>query len=247
MTLFLPKLTSTRSNAFLNLNVSLNDYSSPLHVQNKANSRATFSTFFFSFDLFQGTAKPQNRRGKLESKWNSTIYCIIVLKQLQSPIRDGNQRWHFMEHACSYCITKMFLWKYRGFLMLYVINFGHVLKLLDFGKRYFTAINDWKQKYCETATSTQRENKTVRQIGLLNLRWYQRNYWVFAPFLNSVAVRVYINGVDLFFCLFVCFFRNDFKSDYKLSYWWILFRTELKKEKCSKTLRRKKIVQSCKK
>ena len=44
MTLFLPKLTSTRSNAFLNVDVSLNDYSSPLHVQNKANSRATFST-----------------------------------------------------------------------------------------------------------------------------------------------------------------------------------------------------------
>ena len=54
--------------------------------------------------------------------------------------------------------------------MLYVINFGHVLKLLDFGKRYFTAINDRKQKYCETVTSTRRENKTVRQIGLLNLR-----------------------------------------------------------------------------
>ena len=148
-----------------------------------------------------------------------------------------------MEHACSYCITKMFLWKYRGFLMLYVINFGHVLKLLDFGKRYFTAINDWKQKYCETATSTQRENKTMRQIGLLNLRWYQRNYSVFAPFLNSVAVRVYINGVDLFFCLFV--FSAMTLSQFIIMT--ILFRKELKNEKCSKTLRRKKIVQSCKK
>ena len=127
--------------------------------------------------------------------------------------------------------------------MLYVINFGHVLKLLDFGKRYFTAINDWKQKYCETATSTQRENKTMRQIGLLNLRWYQRNYSVFAPFLNSVAVRVYINGVDLFFCLFV--FSAMILSQFIIMT--ILFRTELKNEKCSKTLRRKKIVQSCKK
>ena len=90
MTPFLPKLTSTRSVAFLNVGVSLNDYSSPLHVQKKANSRTTLSTFFFfSFDLFQGTAKPQNCRGKLESKWNSTI---IVLKQIQRPSMDGNQR-----------------------------------------------------------------------------------------------------------------------------------------------------------
>ena len=167
MTLFLPILTSTRSNAFLNVDVSLNDYSSPLHVQNKANSRATFSTFFFfiwSLSRHRKTSKPSREiRIKVEIDFSEF-----------------------------------------GFLMLYVINFGHVLKLLDFGKRYFTAINDWKQKYCETATSTWRENKTVRQIGLLNLRWYQRNYSVFAPFLNSVAVRVYINGVDLFFvCLFV--------------------------------------------
>ena len=211
MTLFLPILTSTRSNAFLNVDVSLNDYSSPLHVQNKANSRVTFSTFFFFF-----------------------IWSLSRHRKTSKPSREIR-------------IKVEFDFSEFGFLMLYVINFGHVLKLLDFGKRYFTAINDWKQKYCETATSTQRENKTMRQIGLLNLRWYQRNYSVFAPFLNSVAVRVYINGVDLFFvCLFV-FFRNDFKSGYKLSYWWILFRTELKNEKCSKTLRRKKIVQSCKK
>ena len=43
--------------------------------------------FLFSFDLFQGTAKPQNCRGKLEPKWNSTI---IVLKQMQRPSMDGN-------------------------------------------------------------------------------------------------------------------------------------------------------------
>ena len=34
------------------------------------------------------------------------------------------------------------LWKYCVFLMLYVINFGHVVKVSDFGKRYFTAKND---------------------------------------------------------------------------------------------------------
>ena len=153
MTLFLPILTSTRSNAFLNVDVSLNDYSSPLHVQNKANSRATFSTFFFfiwSLSRHRKTSKP-SREIKIKVEFDFSEF---------------------------------------GFLMLYVINFGHVLKLLDFGKRYFTAINDWKQKYCETATSTRRENKTVRQIGLLNLRWYQRNFSVFVPFLNSVALRV---------------------------------------------------------
>ena len=48
-----------------------------------------------------------------------------------------------------------------------------------------------KQKYFETATSTRWENKTVHQIGILNLRWYQRNYSLFVPFLNSVALRGY--------------------------------------------------------
>ena len=47
MTPFLPKFTSTRSVAFLNVSVSLNDNSSPLHLQKKANSPTTFSTFFF--------------------------------------------------------------------------------------------------------------------------------------------------------------------------------------------------------
>ena len=86
---FSPKLTSTRSVALLNIDVSLNDYSNPLQIQNKVNSRTTFSTFFFPFDLFQGTAKPQNCRGKLEPKQNSTI---IVLTQIQRPSMDGSQR-----------------------------------------------------------------------------------------------------------------------------------------------------------
>ena len=106
MTLFLPKLTSTRSNAFLNVDVGLNDYSSPLHVQNKANSRATFSTFFLfhliSFKAGRKTSKP-SREIRIKVEFDFSEF---------------------------------------GFLMLYVINFGHVLKLLDFGKRYFTAIND---------------------------------------------------------------------------------------------------------
>ena len=47
---------------FLNVDESLKDYSSPLNIQNKANSRTTFGKrFFFSYDPFQGTAKPQNR------------------------------------------------------------------------------------------------------------------------------------------------------------------------------------------
>ena len=50
---------------FLNVDESLRDYSSPLNIQNKANSRTTFGEgFFFSYDPFQGTAKPQNRWGK---------------------------------------------------------------------------------------------------------------------------------------------------------------------------------------
>ena len=44
--------------------------------------------FFFLSDLFEGTAKPQNCRGKLEPKRNSTI---IVLKQIQRPSMDENQ------------------------------------------------------------------------------------------------------------------------------------------------------------
>lgn len=43
---------------------------------------------FFLSDLFEGTAKPQNCRGKLEPKRNSTI---IVLKQIQRPSMDENQ------------------------------------------------------------------------------------------------------------------------------------------------------------
>ena len=48
---------------FFDVEVSLNDYSSPLHMQNKTSSRTTLVQFF-SFDLFGGTAKPQNRWGK---------------------------------------------------------------------------------------------------------------------------------------------------------------------------------------
>ena len=39
-------------------------------------------------------------------------------------------------------LKKMPVWKYCVFSMLYVINFGHVVKVSDFGKRYFTATND---------------------------------------------------------------------------------------------------------
>ena len=56
----LRKLTWTLSIFF---SCSLKYYSSPRYIQNK-----TFGTFFFSFDLFQGTAKPQNRGGKVEPK-----------------------------------------------------------------------------------------------------------------------------------------------------------------------------------
>ena len=60
-------LVETYMNALNFFSYSLNDYSSPLHIQNEASSRTTFGTFF-SFDLFQGTAKPQNRGGKVETK-----------------------------------------------------------------------------------------------------------------------------------------------------------------------------------
>ena len=59
---------------------------------------------------------------------------------------------------------QMPLWKYRGFFMFYMINFGRVLKLWDFRKRYFTATNDWQKKkkkknYYETALLTSEEIK----------------------------------------------------------------------------------------
>ena len=60
----LPKLSWTLSiSSFFDVEVSLNDYSSPLHMQNKTSSRTTLVQFV-SFDLFGGTAKPQNRWGK---------------------------------------------------------------------------------------------------------------------------------------------------------------------------------------
>ena len=42
-----------------------------------------------------------------------------------------------------------------------------------------------KQK---NSTSDKGQNKTVHQIGLINLSLSQRNYAVLVPFLNSVAV-----------------------------------------------------------
>ena len=108
----------------------------------------------FSFDLLQGTAKPQSRRGK-----------AIVLKNVPMEI--------------------------SWFFMFYLINVGHILKVWDFWKRYFTAANDWKQtkkKRLWNSTSNKGQNKTVHQIGLINLSWSQRNYAVLVPFLNSVAV-----------------------------------------------------------
>ena len=60
----LPKLSWTPSiSSFFDVEVRLNDYSSPLHMQNKTSSRTTLVQFV-SFDLFGGTAKPQNRWGK---------------------------------------------------------------------------------------------------------------------------------------------------------------------------------------
>ena len=53
----------TYMNALNFFSCSLKYYSSPLYIQNK-----TFDTIFFSFGLFQGTAKPQNRGGKVEPK-----------------------------------------------------------------------------------------------------------------------------------------------------------------------------------
>ena len=41
---------------------------------------------------------------------------------------------------------QMPVWKYRGFFMFYMINFGPVLKLWNFRKRYFTATNERQKK-----------------------------------------------------------------------------------------------------
>ena len=54
---FLPKLTWTLSIAFLNVYVSLEDHSSPLHVQNEASPRSKFSPYFFLLISFKA---PQN-------------------------------------------------------------------------------------------------------------------------------------------------------------------------------------------
>ena len=65
---FWPKLIWTLSIVCLINCVSLRDYFSPLYIDNKVSSRTTFATIFFPFNLFQGTAKPQNRRGKVKTR-----------------------------------------------------------------------------------------------------------------------------------------------------------------------------------
>ena len=50
------------------VDVSLRDNFSPLYKENKVSSRTTFATIYFPFNLFQGTAKPQNRLGEVETK-----------------------------------------------------------------------------------------------------------------------------------------------------------------------------------
>ena len=64
---------------FLNVDESLRDYSSPLNIQNKANSHTTF-----------GKRKTSTPSRKVEPKHNSTI---IVFKQIHRPSLDGKQRW----------------------------------------------------------------------------------------------------------------------------------------------------------
>ena len=51
----------------------------------------------------------------------------------------------------------------RGFFMLNKINFGHVLKMWDFGERYFTATNDWKKKKAQTAPLTSEKKKKKKK------------------------------------------------------------------------------------
>ena len=62
----------------------------PQHVQKESKfPHDSMPTFVFPFDFFQGNAKPQKRRGKLERNW---ISIIIMLRQIQRPPVDGNQR-----------------------------------------------------------------------------------------------------------------------------------------------------------
>ena len=75
---------------FLNVDGSLRDYSSPLNIQNKANSRTTFGRrFFFHMIPFKALQNLKPLK-KVEPKYNSTI---IVFKQIHRPSLDGKQRW----------------------------------------------------------------------------------------------------------------------------------------------------------
>ena len=132
MTPFLPKFTSTRSVAFLNVSVSLNDKSSPLHLQKKANSPTTFSKFFF-FHLISFKA-PQNLKIVEGNQNQSGIRpSSYLLKQIQRPSMEAFVFFTIKGIFYGACLQLLYLkntpMEISWFLMLYVIHFGHVLNM----------------------------------------------------------------------------------------------------------------------
>ena len=90
----------------------------------------------------------------------------------------------------SYCIKKC---PYGNIVVFYVLfdkcwPYFESVRFLKaiFHRRKWLKTN--KKKKLWNSTSNKGQNKTVHQIGLINLSWSQRNYAVLVPFLNSVAV-----------------------------------------------------------
>ena len=97
---FLPKLTSTRSVALLNVDFSLNDYSNPLNIQTKANSSTTFSIIFFIWSISR-----HRKTSKLSREVRTKAeFDHHRVKRNKKAFHGWKSNVIFMEHACSYCM-----------------------------------------------------------------------------------------------------------------------------------------------
>ena len=85
---------------FLKVDVSLNDYSSPLHKQNKANSSTTFSTFFFIWSIWRHRKTSKLSR-ETRTKAEFDHHCVKINTKA---FHGWKSNVIFMEHACSYCM-----------------------------------------------------------------------------------------------------------------------------------------------
>ena len=113
----------------------------------------------------------------------------------------------------------------RSFFMLNKINFGHVLKMWDFGKRYFTAtMTEGKKK--EKKKPNDAPQRPSKSKLILKKIFSFRSFSLLCGCACLLEWRRF-------------FSRYNFKSDYKLVYWWIHLGAKLKMWKCPKTLRRK--------